>query len=103
MIVLINEGSASASEIVAGAIQDRERGQLLGTQSFGKGTVQVYTPLINDQGAVRITVARWLTPSGGTVAGVGLTPDVIVEITDEDVEQDRDPQLDKAIEILSGK
>ncbi len=103
MIVLINEGSASASEIVAGAIQDRERGQLLGTQSFGKGTVQVYTPLINEQGAVRITVARWLTPSGGTVAGVGLTPDVIVEITDEDVEQDRDPQLDKAIEILSGK
>jgi len=103
MIVLINEGSASASEIVAGAIQDRERGQLLGTQSYGKGTVQVYTPLIDEQGAVRITVARWLTPSGGTVAGVGLTPDVIVEITDEDVEQDRDPQLDKAIEILSGK
>lgn len=103
MIVLVNEGSASASEIVAGAIQDRERGQLLGTQSYGKGTVQVYTPLINDQGAVRITVARWLTPSGGTVAGVGLTPDVVVEITEEDVEQDRDPQLDKAIEILSGK
>ena len=103
MIVLINEGSASASEIVAGAIQDRERGQLLGTQSFGKGTVQVYTPLINDQGAVRITIARWLMPSGSTVAGVGLTPDVIVEITDEDVAQDRDPQLDKAIEILSGK
>jgi carboxyl-terminal processing protease len=103
MVVLINEGSASASEIVGGAIQDRERGQLIGTQSYGKGTVQVYTPLINDQGAVRITVARWLTPSGGTVAGVGLTPDVVVEITDDDVNQGRDPQLDKAIELLSGK
>lgn len=100
VVFLINEGSASASEIVAGAIQDRERGPLVGAQSFGKGSVQLPTTLSNSQGAVRITIARWLTPSGRSIHGVGLTPDFEIEITDEDVATERDPQLDKAIEIL---
>lgn len=100
MVVLINEGSASASEIVAGAIQDRDRGLLIGTTSFGKGSVQIPTSLDNDQGAVRITVARWLTPDSRTIHEVGLTPDIEVEITEEDFSAGNDPQLDKAIEIL---
>ncbi len=99
MVVLINEGTASASEIVAGAIQDRERGLLVGTTSFGKGSVQNWVPLSNDQGAVRVTVAKWLTPNGRTIHEVGLTPDVVVEMP-EDVEAGNDPQLDKAIEVL---
>jgi carboxyl-terminal processing protease len=100
MVVLINEGSASASEIVAGAIQDLGRGQLVGMVSFGKGSVQVPTVLKNRQGAVRITTARWLTPDGRTIHGVGLTPDVEVPITEEDFDQERDPQLEKAVDIL---
>ncbi len=100
MVVLINEGSASASEIVAGAIQDQDRGLLIGTTSFGKGSVQIPTTLDNDQGAVRITVARWLTPNSRTIHEVGLTPDVQVEFTEEDFSAGNDPQLDKAIEIL---
>lgn len=101
LVVLINEGSASAAEIVAGAIQDRDRGTLVGVTSFGKGSVQIPTELKNDQGAVRITIARWLTPDGRTIHGVGLTPDIEVPITDEDRTNKIDPQLDKAIEILS--
>jgi carboxyl-terminal processing protease len=101
LVVLINEGSASASEIVSGAIQDRERGLLVGTVSFGKGSVQNYSPLVDDQGAVRITIARWLTPNGTQIMGIGLEPDVIVEITEEDIEANRDSQLEKAIELLT--
>lgn len=101
LVVLINEGSASASEIVAGAIQDSGRGELVGATSFGKGSVQIPTVLKNDQGAVRITIARWLTPDGRTIHGTGLTPDFEVPITDEDRAENLDPQLDKAIEILT--
>jgi len=101
MVVLINEGSASASEIVAGAIQDQQRGQLVGTKSYGKGSVQVWTDLVDNQGAVRVTVARWLTPNERTIHGVGLTPDVEVQITEEDIQNGRDPQLDKAVELLT--
>ncbi len=103
LVVLINEGSASASEIVAGAIQDSGRGQLVGVTSFGKGSVQVPTALKDDAGAVRITIARWLTPSGRTIHGTGLTPDVEVQITDEDIAANRDPQLDKAVELLTAR
>lgn len=103
LVVLINEGSASASEIVAGAIQDLDRGVLVGATSFGKGSVQISTPLKDDQGAVRITVARWLTPNGRTIHEIGLTPNVEVEISEEDYSADRDPQLEKAIEILLAK
>lgn len=100
MVDLINEGSASASEIVAGAIQDRGRGQLVGVTSFGKGSVQNYTPLVNGQGAVRITIARWLTPDKRQIHEVGLTPDAIVEFTEEQYATGEDPQLEKAIDLL---
>ena len=101
MVVLINKGSASASEIVAGALQDTGRAQLVGETSYGKGSVQNWIPLQDDQGAVRVTIAKWLTPNGRTIHKLGLTPDVVVELTDEDAAAERDPQLDKAIELLS--
>ena len=100
LVVLINEGTASASEIVAGAIQDDGRGQLVGVTSYGKGSVQNWIPLSNDQGAVRVTIAKWLTPNERTIQDTGLTPDVKVEITDENRQAGQDPQLDKAIEVL---
>ena len=100
LVVLINEGSASASEITAGAIQDLGRGKLVGVTSYGKGTVQSWIPLKDNAGAVKITIARWLTPNGRTIHGEGLKPDVVVEMTEEDVKNERDPQLDKAIELL---
>jgi carboxyl-terminal processing protease len=100
MVVLINQGSASASEIVAGAIQDRGRGQLVGTTSFGKGSVQTYMELDNNEGAVRVTVARWLTPNGRQIHKIGLTPDVEVGLTEEDIQKGVDPQLQQAIQLL---
>jgi carboxyl-terminal processing protease len=100
MVVLVNEGTASASEIVSGAIQDRGRGYLVGVKTYGKGSVQNYTELVNQQGAVRVTIARWLTPDGRQINGVGLQPNFPVEITQEDVNADRDPQLQKAIDVL---
>jgi carboxyl-terminal processing protease len=102
MVVLINEGSASASEIVAGALQDYGRAKLVGMQSFGKGSVQVFQPLSNDQGAARVTIAKWLTPKERTISHVGLIPDYEVPMTDEDYANDRDPQLDKAVDVLTG-
>ena len=101
LVILINEGSASASEIVAGAIQDTGRGLLVGNTSFGKGSVQSYSPLENNQGAVRITIARWLTPSGRQIHGEGLEPDYKVEFTPEDMTAGIDPQLEKALELLT--
>ena len=100
LVVLINEGSASASEILAGALQDYERATLVGVTSFGKGSVQTRVPLSNNQGAARVTIARWLTPDERLIEDIGLMPDVIVEMTPEDVEAERDPQLDAAVETL---
>ena len=100
MVVLINEGSASASEIVAGALQDHGRATLVGVVSYGKGSVQIWTPLSNDQGAVRVTVAKWLTPDERTIHKLGLTPEVYVSMTEDDYNNDRDPQLDAAIQTL---
>ena len=100
MVVLINEGSASASEIVAGAVQDLDRAVLVGTISFGKGSVQSITNLVNDQGQIRITSARWLTPDKKQINDIGLEPDYIVEIGEDDIETGLDPQLEKAIELL---
>ena len=100
MVVLVNEGTASASEITAGAIQDYERGTLVGTTTFGKGLVQNWIPLRNDNGAVSITTAHWLTPNERQIHKLGLTPDVVVEVTDEDIEAEKDPQLEKAIDLL---
>jgi len=101
LVVLIDAGTASASEIVAGAVQDHGRGTLVGETSFGKGSVQDWTPLSENGGAVRITIARWYTPDNRQIHEVGLTPDVVVEITEEDIQNDRDPQLERAIELLS--
>lgn len=100
LVVLVNEGTASASEITAGAIQDYDRGTIVGMTTFGKGSVQTMTPISEEQGAVRVTIARWITPKERQIHGIGLTPDVVVEITEEDVAADRDPQLEKALEIL---
>ncbi len=102
LVVLVNEGTASASEIVAGAIQDTGRGTLVGTTTFGKGSVQDWIPLTGDGGAVRITIARWYTPNGRQISGEGLAPDVSVDLTDQDVQSGQDPQLDKALELLQG-
>ena len=100
LVVLIDRGSASASEIVAGAIQDYGRGLLVGETSFGKGSVQNWVPLADNGGAVRITVARWLTPEGRRIDEVGLIPDVEVPFTEADVEAERDPQLERALALL---
>lgn len=100
LVVLVNEGTASASEITAGAIQDYGRGKLVGTRTYGKGSVQNWVPLANDQGAVRVTIARWLTPKGRQINKVGLEPDIVVEFTEEDIQARKDVQLEKAVEIL---
>ncbi len=98
LVVLINKGSASASEIVAGALQDRGRAKLVGEQSFGKGTIQEAEDLEKGAG-IHITVARWLTPNGRWVNDTkGLKPDVIIEMPD--AKNSQDPQLDKALELL---
>ena len=100
MVVLINQGSASASEIVAGALQEQGRATLVGEQTFGKGSVQEVVPLPDDT-ALKITVARWLTPNGTSISENGLLPDVEVERTFEDFQNELDPQLDMAIEIIT--
>ncbi|RJP49512.1 MAG: S41 family peptidase, partial [Anaerolineaceae bacterium] len=100
MVVLINEGSASASEIVAGALQDTGRAKLVGVVSYGKGSVQNWIPLSGENGAVRITIAKWLTPNEHTIHKIGLTPDYVAERTAEDYQAGLDPQLDKAVEVL---
>ncbi|MFZ3069596.1 MAG: S41 family peptidase [Anaerolineaceae bacterium] len=102
LVVLVNEGTASASEITAGAIQDRGRGKLVGVVTYGKGSVQNWIPLTTEEGGVRITIARWLTPNGTQISDVGLTPDVIVELTEEDRTAGNDPQLDAAVQLLLG-
>lgn len=101
-IVLVNQGSASASEIVAGCLQDYGLAKILGTTSFGKGSVQDYSEF-PDKSSVKITIAEWLTPKERSINKIGIEPDVKVEITDEDYNANRDPQLDKAVELLGGK
>lgn len=100
MVVLINGGSASASEILAGALHDDRGIKLVGEKSFGKGTVQQIEDL-SDGSAVKITVAHWVLPSGRILDHDGLVPDYVVPLTDADIKNNRDPQLDKAIELLS--
>jgi carboxyl-terminal processing protease len=100
LVVLVNEGSASASEILTGALQDYGRAKVVGVQSYGKGSVQVWQPLSNNQGAARVTIAKWLTPKKRAIDHVGLTPDVIVQMTEADFKANRDPQLDAAIQTL---
>ncbi|HBY92401.1 MAG: S41 family peptidase [Ardenticatenaceae bacterium] len=99
LVVLIDAGSASASEIVAGAIQDRGRGTLIGSRSFGKGTVQSWHALAGDNGGVRITSARWLTPTGRWIQAKGLKPDIEIANT----APGRDRQLEAAVGLLNGE
>ena len=101
LVVLVDQGSASASEIFAGAIKDYHRGIIVGQTTFGKGLVQLPVTLPDEQGLMSITIARWLTPLGTTIHKIGIQPDFVVEITDNDIELGLDPQLDKAIELLS--
>ncbi|MCL5795804.1 MAG: S41 family peptidase [Patescibacteria group bacterium] len=97
LTVLINGGSASASEIFAGAIQDYQRGILVGEKSFGKGSVQSLVSL-KDGSEVRITIAKWLTPNNRAIDKEGIKPDIEVKLTEDDQNNNRDPQLDRAIE-----
>lgn len=99
LVVLINQGSASASEILAGALRDHQGVKLVGEKSFGKGSVQQVEQLAGGT-SLKITVAKWLTPLGHSIMEEGLEPDVKVELTKEDIENSRDPQLDKALEML---
>jgi carboxyl-terminal processing protease len=101
IVVLIDGGSASAAEILAGTLRDNRNAQLIGEKSFGKGSVQEVVNL-QDGSFLKITIAKWLTPKGTSISEVGLDPDVKVDITDQDVQAQKDPQLDKAIEIING-
>lgn len=100
IVVLVDQGSASASEIVAGALQDNDRATLVGQKTYGKGSVQELIQVSKDT-SLKITVANWLTPNGVWISKQGITPDVVVPITKEDVESERDPQMDKAVELLN--
>jgi carboxyl-terminal processing protease len=99
LVVLIDGGTASASEIVAGALQDRNRAVLIGTRTFGKGSVQLVYDL-SDGSSVHVTSARWYTPSGRQIDQYGLEPDIEVEQTQEAIDSGRDDVLDRAIEYL---
>jgi len=98
-VILINQGSASGSEILAGALRDNRGLKIIGESSFGKGSIQELKKL-KEGASLKITIANWLTPNGELITDNGLEPDIIVEMTEEDFEQDRDPQLEKAIEII---
>lgn len=103
LVVLIDEGSASASEVLAGAIQDTGRGTLIGQTSFGKGTVQTWHTLSNN-GGVRITIAQWLTPAETSIHKLGLTPDYFIPLAEDDtITEIEDTQLQAAIDFLTGK
>jgi carboxyl-terminal processing protease len=99
IVMLMDQGSASASEILAGALQDAKVATLIGTRSFGKGSVQELIDI--DGGSLKVTIARWLTPSGRSISDGGLTPDVKVERTQEDFVAGKDPQKERAIQFLS--
>ena len=98
LVVLIDKGSASASEIFSGAIKDNKRGVIVGTQSFGKGLVQEINKLPNSSG-INITIQKYLTPNGTDIHKKGITPDVVIELSEDDVKNKNDVQLKKAIEV----
>ncbi len=102
MVILTNQGSASASEILAGALQEHGIATILGTQTFGKGSVQELVK-ITPETSLKVTIARWLTPNARSISDGGLTPDIMVEMTNDDIQAGRDPQLEKAVEFLISK
>ena len=101
-VVLVDSGSASAAEILAGALKEYKVATIVGQKTFGKGSVQELLPVTDDT-SLKVTVARWLTPNGVSISEHGLDPDVVVPITMKDIEAKKDPQMDKAIEILTAK
>lgn len=102
LVILVNKGSASASEILAGALRHYTDAEIIGEQTFGKGTVQVLKQL-SDDSTLKITVAHWVLPNGIIIEGNGIEPDIEVEITEDDIKNKRDPQLEKALEVIKGK
>ena len=99
IVVLIDGGSASASEILAGALQDAKVATIIGTKSFGKGSVQTLMDL--DEGSLKVTVARWITPGGTWIMGNGITPDIIVPVTPADIAAKYDAQMARAAQFLT--
>ena len=99
MIILIDNGSASASEILAGALQEHGVAKLVGTKSYGKGSVQELIPVTNNT-SLKVTIAKWLTPGGKSISLDGLTPDYEVKISEADLKAVKDSQMDKALELL---
>lgn len=99
VVVLINQGSASGAEILAGALRDNRGVKLIGERTFGKGSIQELKEL-KEGSSLKITIANWLTPKGNLITNQGLEPDIKVEMTEEDFNEGRDPQLDKAIEVI---
>lgn len=102
LVVLVNGGTASASEIVAGALQDYGRAKLIGEKTFGKGSVQLIYEL-SDDSRLHVTVAKWFTPNGNAIDGTGLMPDIEVPLTEDDRTAGRDPQLERAISYLQNR
>lgn len=99
MVILVNQGSASASEILAGALRDYGLAKIVGERTFGKGSVQELLPLTADT-SIKVTIAKWLTPKGQSISEGGLVPDIEIKPTKEEIESEQDPVLEKAIEIL---
>ena len=100
LAILVNEGSASASEIMAGALKEHGIAKLVGAKTFGKGSVQELIE-ITPQTSLKITIAKWLTPNGVSISDQGLEPDFKVEVTKKDIELENDPQMEKAVEIVN--
>ena len=101
MVILADGGSASAAEILAGALQEQGVAKIVGTKTFGKGSVQQLVPLTPDT-SLKVTIARWLTPKGHNLSHDGLEPDFAVEPTEKDITDKKDVQMDKAVELLNG-
>ena len=106
VIMLINGGSASASEILAGALNDNDRATLVGEKTYGKGSVQevvCLSPVFMSSdcpgASLKVTIARWFTPAGINISKEGIKPEVEIKLTDEDINNSKDPQLEKAIEL----
>jgi carboxyl-terminal processing protease len=102
MVILVNEGTASASEILSGALREYNKAILVGQKTFGKGSVQELLPVTSDT-SLKVTVAHWFTPSGKSISNGGLAPDIEVKLTPENTKNGADPQMDAAVKYLLSK